>query len=234
MAIQLDARYFAELAAELQVAETVTETADQAVAYAQEQLDADLASITLVRRRDELETIAPSDPIATQIDLLQYELREGCCFESAENAETLRSSSLATDPRWPRWGPRVAELGYSSVIAIGLHDINGRRTGALNLYWAEERSFSDFDVSFAHVFGRHAAVALSATLKETHLQTALDSRKRIGQAQGILMERFNLDEDQAFDVLRRYSQHHNEKLYVVAEELVTTRRLPAAEQPQID
>jgi hypothetical protein len=48
----------------------------------------------------------------------------------------------------------------------------------------------------------------------------------IGQAQGLLMERFAIDADQAFAVLRRYSQDNNVKLRIVADELVTTRRLP--------
>jgi AmiR/NasT family two-component response regulator len=44
---------------------------------------------------------------------------------------------------------------------------------------------------------------------------------------GILMERFDLDPDQAFDVLRRYSQTHNRKLRDVAQDLIDTRHLPS-------
>ncbi len=40
------------------------------------------------------------------------------------------------------------------------------------------------------------------------------------------MERFGVDADQAFGVLVRYSQHRNEKLAVVASEVVRTRTLP--------
>jgi AmiR/NasT family two-component response regulator len=59
-----------------------------------------------------------------------------------------------------------------------------------------------------------------------NLLTALDARTLIGQAQGILMERFGIDADRAFGVLRRYSQARNVKLRVVAEELVSQRSLP--------
>ena len=67
---------------------------------------------------------------------------------------------------------------------------------------------------------------MSQSLNEEGLNLALDTRKVIGQAQGILMERYNLDEPRAFEVLRRYSQDHNLKLRHVAEHAVTRRQLP--------
>jgi AmiR/NasT family two-component response regulator len=44
---------------------------------------------------------------------------------------------------------------------------------------------------------------------------------------GILMERFDLDSDRAFEVLKRYSQDSNLKLRDVAKHLVATRQLPS-------
>ena len=40
------------------------------------------------------------------------------------------------------------------------------------------------------------------------------------------MERFDLDQEQSFSVLRRYSQDRNVKLRSVAGHLVQTRQLP--------
>jgi AmiR/NasT family two-component response regulator len=54
------------------------------------------------------------------------------------------------------------------------------------------------------------------------LQAALSTREVIGQAQGILMERERISATQAFDVLRRASQHLNRKLRDVAQDLVDT------------
>jgi AmiR/NasT family two-component response regulator len=55
---------------------------------------------------------------------------------------------------------------------------------------------------------------------------AVDARKLVGQAMGILMERFDLDADRAFAVLQRYSQNGNVKLRDVAQQLIDTRKLP--------
>lgn len=136
------------------------------------------------------------------------------------------SQDLSTDERWPRWGPKVVELGVASALAAELTSSDGHRLGSINMYWRRARMVTSDDVAFANIFARHAAVALSASMEVANLHIALDSRKRIGQAQGIVMERFGLDEDHAFDVLRRYSQDNNVKLRELAEWVISTRELP--------
>jgi AmiR/NasT family two-component response regulator len=98
--------------------------------------------------------------------------------------------------------------------------------GTLNLFDRLPDRFDVSDQEVAHVLARHAAVALANARNTQNLWQAIDARKRVGQAQGILMERFDLDEDKAFSVLMRYSQNNNMKLRDVAERLVTTRDLP--------
>ena len=57
-----------------------------------------------------METVAPTAPVVEQIDQLQYEFKEGTCFEATWEGETMRAPDLASDPRWPNWGPHaVAE-----------------------------------------------------------------------------------------------------------------------------
>ncbi len=58
----------------------------------------------------------------------------------------------------------------------------------------------------------------------------MHTRTSIGQAQGILMERLELNADQAFDFLRRLSSVSNRKLADVAEEIVRTRDVPDLQQ----
>ena len=224
------ANRLAELAQALHASPTPTQTAEDVVSYARDQLDADYASITLIRRGDRLETIAPSDPITAEIDQLQYDLDEGICRDSTWSGATLVSQSLATDPRWPQWAPKAAALGVASMIAAELTGTQGQRMGSVNLYWTDEQQFTSDDLAYAQLFARHAAIALTSALMVQGLNTALDSRKRIGQAQGILMERYDLDEDRAFEVLRRYSQSRNIKLREVAEQVVATRTLPRSDR----
>lgn len=72
------------------------------------------------------------------------------------------------------------------------------------------------------MFASHAAVAFADAQQLDQLALALDSRDLIGQAKGILMERYHLTPDQAFRVLVRGSKHSNRKLRDVATELTTS------------
>ena len=136
----------------------------------------------------------------------------------------------ATDERWPRFSPLAAELGLHSMLSVRLFD-SEQTLGALNLYSTSVRDFEEDDVAMAHIFGQHASVALATARREAGLRQAIDARHLIGQAQGILMERFDLTADQSFAVLRRYSQENNVKLRSVAAEIIETRQLPSVTSP---
>ncbi len=184
------------------------------------------ASVTLVRADRGAETTATSDALVEEADDLQYAFDEGPCLRAAEQGGAYLISNTATDARWPMWGPAVAELGLHSVLSIHLFT-DHRVLGALNLYYESLVDFSDDEVEVAKVVAAHASVALAKLRSERDLWRAIDSRHLIGQAQGMLMERFKLSPEKSFSVLRRYSQQHNLKLHEVAGSLVMTGRLPA-------
>lgn len=184
----------------------------------------DAASITLLGRDRTLTTVASSHDVVGQADALQYELDEGPCLDAVWTDGHFVVADLIADGRWPRWAPRAAELGITAILAV--HLFADRALGALNLYSLKPRTYDHSDVEAARVIAAHASVVLAYSRAEQNLWQAIDSRNLIGQAQGILMERFGLAPETAFAVLRRYSQHHNRRLAVLAEELVSTGRLP--------
>lgn len=98
--------------------------------------------------------------------------------------------------------------------------------GALNLYGHAREAFDDGAVRLGEVFADQCATVMNAAIEIEGLHTALASRDTIGQAKGILMERFNMDGAEAFDLLRRASQTRNVKLNQIAEHVVAQRRLP--------
>jgi GAF domain-containing protein len=217
---------FARLAVELHEQAGVPETVDVVLEYALRAVYASSASVMLVQARKKIEIAGVTDPVAATADELQLECGEGPCLDSAAEVDSFLITDTLADPRWPTWGKRVArELGIRSVLSVRLTTPSSQ-IGALNLYSGAHDAFDQDDDAVAHILARHASVALAATRTEANLWQAIDARKLIGQAQGILMERFDLDADQAFGLLRRYSQDKNVKLREVAVRLIETRRLP--------
>ena len=51
----------------------------------------------------------------------------------------------------------------------------------------------------------------------------LSTRDRIGQAKGIIMERYGVDDLKAFEMLRRLSQDSNTRLIDIAQRVIDTR-----------
>ncbi|MGW6228261.1 ANTAR domain-containing protein, partial [Cellulosimicrobium cellulans] len=82
------------------------------------------------------------------------------------------------------------------------------------------------DHHLASTFAAVAAAAISAARTEEQLQSAVQTRTLIGQAQGIVMERYSLTPGRAFAVLSRVSQDANIKLVDIARQVVETRRIP--------
>ena len=220
------AQTLAELAQALQSAHETEPTADAVIERALELVhDADWVSLT-VRRRGSFVTLASTAPEAQQADELQYALGEGPCVDASHAAEWYRSGSVAGDPRWPRWGPRAAELGIRSLLSVQL-STEDSAIGAINIYSRRDGGFEDRDeVDFAVLYGAHAAIALTSAREITGLRSALQTRHTIGVAQGMLMERYGLDLDSSFDLLRRYSSQLNVKLVDVAADIVTSGQLP--------
>ena len=186
----------------------------------------DAAGVCVVYRGDRIDTHATSTDELKQVDALQHELDEGPCLEALRKDHTVVSNDLATDDRWPTWGPEVVErVGMRSSVSYRLY-VNDKDLGALNLSGASAEAFTAEDVQDGLALAAHVGVALAAAQEVQQLEKALNGRTVIGQATGILMERFDLEPDRAFSVLSRMSQQRNVKLREVAEQIVETRQVP--------
>ena len=219
--------YFADMALDLHAEPTAERTVDRIADYAKAGLRCDDSGILLVHSRSRVETAAATSERAERAHTLQTELDEGPCLDALSGDESYYLiDDTATDSRWPEWGRIVAgDLGVRSVLSIRL-ETHARRYGSLNLYGSKPAMFGTDDLAVASIFARHASIALANSQETDGLQRAMDARKVIGIAMGILMERYSIDADRAFDVLQRYSQTNNIKLREVAQQVADRRALP--------
>ena len=177
------------------------------------------AGISLTHAHGRIETVAATGAIVGRIDTIQYGLGEGPCVDAVRNRRQSWSNHLAQDARWPRFGPQAEALGIRSQMGIALFD-EPDVVGVLNLYSSAADAFDEQTPGVAAIFATHAAHALGRTLKLDQLTEALTTRRTIGIAIGLVMERYGLSEQRAFQFLIRTSQAGNVKLREVADQLV--------------
>jgi GAF domain-containing protein len=185
---------------------------------------AESAGVSLVTGRRVASRGATTE-LARELDELQTDVDEGPCLDALRNQETVLVEDFASDERWPRFAAEASRRGAGSLLSFQLFT-EGANLGALNLYARRPYSFHSHDETVGQVFAAHAAIALSAARQEENLRRAIDKRDMIGQAKGILMERYRLTAPRAFELLVLASSHTNRKLFDIADELTSTGAMP--------
>ncbi|SOX51565.1 ANTAR domain-containing protein [Mycobacterium ahvazicum] len=183
---------------------------------------ADVAGVLLVKKAGEFESLADTDGLAGQLDKLQQDFGEGPCAEAALQETIVRADDLRSETRWPRYAPAAVQLGVLSGLSFKLYTAD-RTAGALNLFGFEAGVWDTEAETIGSVLAAHAAAAILAERHGEHMQSALSSRDRIGQAKGIIMERYDVDDVRAFDMLRLLSQEQQTKLVDIADRVIETR-----------
>lgn len=217
----------AAAARQLQTERSAQDTMERVVELARELVpDCEHAGISLVRPDRRIDTPAATGEVAVTVDHLQYQYDEGPCLDAIRVDEVVHSSDIGEDARWPRWGPRTVEqTGVRSMLCFRLFTLD-RVVGGLNMYASRVGAFDETDYDHGLALAAQAAVAVARAQQVDHMQLAIDGRTVIGQAQGILMERFDIDAEVAFRVLARVSSRANTKLRDIASDLVRTRKTP--------
>jgi len=189
-----------------------------------------IASVTIVRG-GRASTVATSGALALELDQEQYRLGAGPCLSAATTGQPSEIPDTRTDQQWPDFASVAAEAGCDSMLSHPL-PVREQVCGALNVY---ARELTTADQRTRGLLARLTAYAVvpvsnmylyeAAVARAEHLQSALDSRAVIDQAKGVLMERFRLTPDAAFQALTRVSMETNTKLRDVAVRFVATGEL---------
>lgn len=181
----------------------------------------DIAGVLLVGKGGTHQTLAPTSDVMFKLDELQMTTGEGPCLQAALDEIVIRTDDFRDEPRFPNYAPKVVELGLLSALSLKLYTAD-RTAGALNLFGYEPRPWNSEAETIGMVLAAHAASAILASRESEQLQSALSTRDRIGQAKGIIMERFKIDDVRAFEMLRKLSQDTNTKLVDVAHRVIDT------------
>jgi GAF domain-containing protein len=183
------------------------------------------AGITLTRNGKHIETPAATHRWPVLLDEIQERHREGPCLTAAWEEKTIHVADLEIDDRFPSYRRDVlAETPIRTIMSFQLF-IADETMGALNVYAERPNVFGAESKTMGLIFAAHSSVAWNSARREEQFKKALASRDIIGQAKGMIMERYGVDAVQAFELLRKLSQDSNVPLQQVASDLVSNSRL---------
>ena len=191
-------------------------------------LAASAAGVVLADPRGELRVAAASSEEAGLVELFQLQNDQGPCLDCFRTGRPISAADLTgPDQRWPRFAQAATQAGFRTVEALPMR-LRDQVIGALNLFRAEPGPFETADLRIAQALADVATIGLlhernvrrSETVAE-QLQAALNSRVMIEQAKGKLAERYGIDMDRAFTMLRDYARNTNQHLTDVARDFVT-------------
>jgi GAF domain-containing protein len=202
-------------------------------------LDAAAAGLLLADPRGELRVVAASSERARLLELFQIQNDQGPCLDCYRRGQPVAAADLgAAGQRWPRFAATARQAGFAAVQALPMR-LREQIIGALNLFRARPGPFDRADIRVGQALADVATISLlherslrrSETLNE-QLQAALNSRVMIEQAKGKLAERFNVDMDDAFSMLRSYARVRNLRLSDLARDFIDgTDTLPGLAAP---
>lgn len=181
------------------------------------------AGITEATPDGKVRTVAATDSYPRMLDEIQQHYGEGPCITAAWRHRLVRVDDINHESRWADYCSAAAyETPIRSILAFQLFSVDGS-TGALNFYAEHPHAFDDDAEEIGLVLATHTALVWNMVRRDDQFRSALASRDIIGQAKGLIMERFDIDAVQAFELLKRISQNSNTPVAEVAERLVNRR-----------
>jgi GAF domain-containing protein len=206
---------------------TVEEALERVVASADALFGVDGTALMLVDRDQALRNLAVSDARAGLLEELQAEHSEGPCVDAFEDKQPVAAGDLASDDRWPEFGPAAAGGGLLAVLASPI-PYSDHAVGVVAVFAGDPHPWTEAEREAIVAFTELVALLILNAMEATErgklageLQLALSSRVVIEQAKGVLVGRHGLTTRQAFDRLRRQARDQRRPLSEVARAVVS-------------
>jgi putative methionine-R-sulfoxide reductase with GAF domain len=187
---------------------------------------AQYAGITVTDGRGHIDTPSAIGPYPGLLDAIQERHHEGPCLQAVRQHHSVRVDDLNTDTRWPKYQrDALAQTPIRSVLSCAL-SANHHALGALNFYAEHPHAFDIESECLGFVYATHAALAWNALRRDLQFRDGLASRDIIGQAKGMLMERHQINAEEAFNRLRQLSQNSNTPVAELSRKIAANAERP--------
>jgi hypothetical protein len=190
---------------------------------------AQYAGVTVIQRRRLGETAAATHRYPVLIDEIQNRCQQGPGLSAGALQESIRVDNLVGDDRWPLYREEtIKQTPIRSILSVGMFK-EGGTSASVSFYAEGAKAFDDESVNVALIFATHTGLVWNMMRRDQQFRAALASRDVIGQAKGRMMERFNIEDAQAFSMLKLMSQESNTPIAQVAQRVVAGQVWPSLE-----
>jgi ANTAR domain-containing protein/GAF domain-containing protein len=181
------------------------------------------ADVLIITDADDYRSLAATSPLATDMAQLQRRHRQGPGLDAADGETMVLSNDLRAERRWPTYAAAAVKAGVLAALSFQLHTPQQQdptRRAVLTLVSHLPDTFNREAQTVAAILAAHAATASIAHDRGAQFQSALATRDAIGQAKGMIMERFDVDAAHAFGLMKKLSQDSNIRVVDVAAQIV--------------
>lgn len=117
--------------------------------------------------------------------------------------------------------------GLRSLLSVPLA-VKGKVIGVINCYTPKPHSFTVTEITILSSIANQAAVAIENTelmVKSKVIQEELEARKKVEKAKGIIMKKYNMDEQEAYQRIQKYAMNTRKTMREVAEAIILAKDL---------
>jgi uroporphyrinogen-III synthase len=190
-------------------------------------MDVDSCSIYLIDEQNEYLVLKATTGLAAEaVGHARLKLGEGLTGHAAKAAKSVSASHASRDARF-KYLPETKESTFQSLLAVPLIS-RGHVIGAINVQTREGREYSSDETELLSIIADVAAGELEKAMLYDEiggLKEALETRKLVERAKGILMKRHHVEEQDAFTRIQHQARTSRKSMREVAEAIILAEQV---------
>jgi len=153
-------------------------------------------------------------------------LGEGVVGYVAQRDQPAAIIDVLKEPRYKE-KELAKKMGLHSMLSVPMK-VREKVIGVINCYTSYKHSFSETEQDMLTTVANQAAICIENTelmVRSKVIQEELESRKLIERAKGLLMKDFGLQEEEAFQMIRKKSMNSRRSMREIAEAVILANEL---------
>ena len=151
---------------------------------------------------------------------------EGIVGSVAKKKEPIIIPDIARDESYKEKELAKKE-GLVAMLSVPMM-VKDKVIGVINVYTVKSYDFTKSDIDLLSAVANQAAVAIENTqlmVKTKVIQEELETRKKVEKAKGILMRHKNINENEAYNLMRKSSMDKRVSMKEIAEAIILSSEI---------